>query len=143
MTMHLVGPYMTTTNYKKRKKKDLTQAQLDKLKVEWRQHNKRMRQQNCHSAQFEQFEQYLSYIRGEYIPSKVEDFKPYEPKQSYRRQTPNYPSTSDKIDGFAPKKEPTKYTGDYITGIATMHKSNLVPISSKKQAIEVSQMRRG
>ena len=31
MTMHLVGPYMTTTNYKKRKQKKLTPAQHEKL----------------------------------------------------------------------------------------------------------------
>ena len=31
MTMHLVGPYMTTTNYKKRKPKKLTDNQRLKL----------------------------------------------------------------------------------------------------------------
>ena len=141
MTMHLVGPYMTTTNYKKRKQKKLTNNQLEKLRVEWRAYNKRMRQTNCHSAQFEQFEQYLSYIRGEHKPVQKE-FTEYKPTQPVRRETKDYPSLSNTIGGYAPRKESQKYTGDYITGIATMHKSNLVPISNKKQAIEVSQMRR-
>ena len=36
-----------------------------------------------------------------------------------------------------------KYTGDEIIGIAVMHKSNAVPIRSKKSAKEVARMRRG
>ena len=36
-----------------------------------------------------------------------------------------------------------KYTGDEIIGIAVMHKSNAVPIRSKKTAEEVAKMRRG
>ena len=143
MTMHLVGPYLTTTNYKKRKQKKLTDNQRVKLEAEWRAYNKRMRKINCHSAQFETFEQYLSYLRGEHKPKKTNtEFVPYKPDNSYVRETPNIPSFGDGISGVAPKKEPTKYTGDYITGIATMHKSNLVPITNKQQAIEVSQMRR-
>lgn len=34
------------------------------------------------------------------------------------------------------------YTGDKMLGVATMHKSNLVPIFSDDNAVEVSQMRR-
>lgn len=46
------------------------------------------------------------------------------------------------IAGNGAKKASNVYTGDYIMGIATMHKSNAVPITSGEQAIEVSQMRR-
>ena len=35
------------------------------------------------------------------------------------------------------------YTGDKILGIATMHKSNAVPVFSDEQAVEISRMRRG
>ena len=41
------------------------------------------------------------------------------------------------------KKADKIYTGDEIIGIATMHKSNAVPIRGKKQAEEVAKMRRG
>jgi len=144
MTMHLVGPYMTTTNYKKRKQKKLTDNQRKRLEQDWRAHNKRMRKLNCHSAQFEQFEQYLSYVRGEHKPKKQESRGTYDPSadRGYQRETPNYPSVSDSMCGYAPRKESNKYTGDYIIGIATTHKSNLMPITSKKQAIEASTMRR-
>lgn len=46
------------------------------------------------------------------------------------------------VAGNGIKREANVYTGDYIMGIATMHKSNAVPITSGEQAIEVSQMRR-
>jgi hypothetical protein len=35
------------------------------------------------------------------------------------------------------------YTGDKILGIATMHKSNAVPVFSDEQAVDISKMRRG
>ena len=52
------------------------------------------------------------------------------------------PPTSDSVAGNGNKKEAHKYTGTLIKGIATTHKSNLVPITSKEQAIQASQMRR-
>lgn len=42
------------------------------------------------------------------------------------------------------KKEPMKYTGDLIEGIATMHKSNAVPVmKGTSQAVDIARMRRG
>ena len=146
MTMQLVGPYMTTTNYKKRKAKKLTPNKLEALQVEWKQYNKRMRQTNCHSAQFDTFEQYLSYTRGEHSPrNPKKEFRTYQPSEPYRRQTPDVPSAN--TDHFAPctKKETMQYTGERkLLGIATMHKSNMVPIfeDNKEQAKEIASMRR-
>ena len=45
--------------------------------------------------------------------------------------------------GHSTALKPVKaYTGEKIIGIATMHKSNLIPIFSQEQAVETSQMRR-
>ena len=146
MTMHLVGPYMTTTNYKKRKKKNLTDNQRKKLEQEWRAHNKQMRRQHCHSAQFDTLEDYIAYTRGEYKPKVKKDereFTPYTPRKNYQREVPDYPSMSNKIGGTAAKKEPNVYTGDLIVGIGTMHKSNAVPIMrGTNEAKEIAKMRR-
>lgn len=136
---------MTTTNYKKRKKKSLTDNQRQKLEIEWRAYNKRMRKMNCHSAQFDTFEQYLSYLRGEHIPKRhsINKDTTYKPSEPYRREQRQYPSAT--TDQFAPclKKEIPKYTGDLIVGIGTMHKSNAVPIMrGTKQAEEIAKMRR-
>ena len=52
------------------------------------------------------------------------------------------PATSDQVAGNGNKKESQKYTGSLIKGIATTHKSNLIPITNREQAIQASQMRR-
>ena len=80
MTMHLIGPQMTTTNYKKRKKKALTLAQENQLKIDWKRHNKDCRRKHMHSAQFDLYEDYRAYVRGEYkAPKKAS--KPLNPYQ--------------------------------------------------------------
>lgn len=49
--------------------------------------------------------------------------------------------TSDKVgNGFA--REVKVYTGSNLLGIATMHKSNMVPVFRKEDAEAISQMRR-
>jgi len=40
------------------------------------------------------------------------------------------------------KKETMKYTGTLVKGIATMHKSNAVPVISQQEAEDISKMRR-
>ena len=43
---------------------------------------------------------------------------------------------------FNKLKETNKYTGTEIIGIGTMHKSNMVPVSRKKDAEDMAKMRR-
>ena len=46
--------------------------------------------------------------------------------------------------GQGTKKESQKYTGTLIKGIATMHKSNAVPVmKGTNQAKDIAKMRRG
>lgn len=58
------------------------------------------------------------------------------------RSTKHIPSlnTGDAGGTLAPAKV---YTGTKVKGIATMHKSNAVPVFSDEEAIEISRMRRG
>ena len=51
----------------------------------------------------------------------------------------HYPSRDDTI-GSTARREPPRYTGTLIRGIATMHKSNAVPVTSDQQAIDISRM---
>jgi hypothetical protein len=44
--------------------------------------------------------------------------------------------------GNATLKAPNVYTGTKVKGIATMHKSNAVPVFSDEEAIDISKMRR-
>jgi hypothetical protein len=52
-------------------------------------------------------------------------------------------TTNHNITGNTNRVSENVYTGTLIKGIATMHKSNAVPIINEKQAIEISKMRRG
>jgi hypothetical protein len=45
--------------------------------------------------------------------------------------------------GVAAKPEPKVYTGKNLMGIATMHKSNMVPVFNSQDAEDISKMRRG
>lgn len=76
------------------------------------------------------------------VKSKKKDFTPYVPPEPYRREVPEYPSCSDTVPvGVCAKQDRKEYTGDLIVGIATMHKSNAVPVMrGTKQAEEISQM---
>jgi len=63
--------------------------------------------------------------------------------RSPRADHSNIPSAcTNKID--TSKKESVHYTGDYMIGIATMHKSNAVPVVKDSEMIEATaKMRRG
>jgi hypothetical protein len=65
----------------------------------------------------------------------------YSPKIPPGRETPRFASVNT---GFVPctKKLPFSYTGDKMKGVATMHKSNAVPVFTDKEAKEISSMRR-
>ena len=58
-----------------------------------------------------------------------------------RTTTKHIPSlnTGLAVASAAPRKV---YTGDKILGIATMHKSNAVPVFNSSDAVEISNMRR-
>lgn len=51
---------------------------------------------------------------------------------------------TDSIPANGAKKDANVYTGNEIAGIATMHKSNMVPVrkDNKEGFIEIAQMRR-
>ena len=58
------------------------------------------------------------------------------------RSTAHLPSVNTGL-GNATKAAPKVYTGTMVKGIATMHKSNAVPVFSNQEAVEISNMRRG
>jgi hypothetical protein len=62
--------------------------------------------------------------------------------QNVIRETVRYPSLDTGL-GVATLKPSNVYTGTKVKGIATMHKSNAVPVFSDEQAVEISKMRRG
>jgi len=47
-----------------------------------------------------------------------------------------------KFQGSTAKTMPQQYTGDQMLGVATMHKSNAVPVFNTDAARDISNMRR-
>lgn len=68
-------------------------------------------------------------------------FKEYKPEPTFHRKTKTYVSV-DTGAHFTSKVEPNKYTGTLIKGIATMHKSNAVPVIDDEYAKQLASMRR-
>jgi len=64
--------------------------------------------------------------------------------RSPRADHSDIPSASVKAPSDTSKKESVHYTGDYLIGIASLHKSNSVPVVKGSEMIEASaKMRRG
>ncbi len=70
------------------------------------------------------------------------DKKPAIPSYSFRRQHDRKPSVAAGGIGNALLKEPQKYSGTKMLGIATLHKSNAVPVFSEEEIVDISHMRR-
>jgi hypothetical protein len=151
MTMHLARG-LTTNNTKKRKRK-ITKAKLDRWTEELRIRNKEFKKLGQRNLMMT-IEEYVDYIHGEYKPkqqTRAVTSDPWHYTPPVTRETEQYPSLTSK-ESFTPatKKEPMQYTGKRrLVGIATLHKSNMVPVfaddddkDGKKQATEIAQMRR-
>lgn len=80
-------------------------------------------------------------VYQKFVPKKFEEYKPQP--NLFRRETPDYPSceSTGQINTSRPERQ--QYTGTLIKGIATMHKSNAVPIINDEEAKDISRMRRG
>jgi len=144
MSMHLVGPYLTTTNYKKRKVK-LTRVKRTELDQRWRERNKFLKSMGLPTETFEQF---MDYVHGKRIKDKRQVVKPLKntgPTHRETKQFPSLPMSTKDMQNACAKREPKVYSGErQLLGIATMHKSNMVPVFAdcKETAVEIAQMRR-
>jgi len=80
---------------------------------------------------------------GEFVAPKTSSNREYKPTETYRRETPIIPSYKGIGKMMVDRIEPMRYTGTLVKGIATMHKSNAVPVISQEHAEAISKMRRG
>lgn len=91
--------------------------------------------------------------KGEvYAKYQPPPFRPIESKKSSsilsyaeqrRLELAKIPSRDDfagQSHGVGTKQDKKEYTGDFVIGIATMHKSNAVPVTNPKYATEISEM---
>ena len=131
MTMHLEGPWLSTTGKKKGPKR-WASAEAKKLAQQ------RQAEWDRKLIEFEKLTPKFS--TGPYnAPRKtMSDFIPKTPPG---RETVAIPSQDT---GWVPciKVHDQEYTGTKIKGIGTMHKSNAVPVFSDEEAKDISSMRR-
>tara|TARA_B100001287_G_scaffold268651_1_gene265172 strand:- start:890 stop:1246 length:357 start_codon:yes stop_codon:yes gene_type:complete len=118
MTMHLVRGMTTTSTRKRKQNRKPGQAQAQAAHDAW------LRKMGVHPSQLKHKE------------------------KSSGASVPNYSATSsgvktsDVVVPIAGKRKANEYSGDYIVGLATMHKSNIVPVGKGNSAEDYAKMRR-
>ena len=136
MSMHMEGPWLSTTGKRRGKKKfrnadsankarknaEAWQELLDKWGV--KDEDNRASGKNLRKSTW----------MGPTVNSRVV----VDP----RRLTNHIPSL-DTGKGVAVKREVQQYTGTAMLGIGQLHKSNSIPVFSKEDAVDISKMRRG
>lgn len=147
MTMHL-DKTLSTINARRPKNRKLTKTDYYRLVEQHRQHNKRAKQTNNRHL-IMSFYEYLDYIKPKARVSEVAGrhaSQNHRPAQPYIRDgaktTHNVPSHGITEDNCS-KRETPVYSGELVTGICTMHKSNAVPVINDTQAKDIARMRRG
>ena len=137
MTMHLEGPWMTTTKYSKKPHKKWASAEA----------KQRAEQQ---AREWEELQRSWDKLAPRFSTRKLPaqkmpagSFKPLSGRSIYPPgREPQMIPSRDTGQGVAAAPAPKVYTGTKIKGIGTMHKSNAVPIFSDEEAQDIAHMRR-
>ena len=125
--MHLESPALTTTGRKKGKKKFASAEaarRARELDASWQD------------------------ILNKYSKKKVVKEVKKHLRDVYKLEIPAGRNTTAHIKsvdtggGSATVAPPKVYTGTKVKGIATMHKSNAVPVFSDEEAVDIAKMRR-
>jgi hypothetical protein len=130
MSMHLEGPWLSTTGKKRGKVKFRNAAEAQRareLDASW----KELLKQQGIEAEEKKRRRAMSAEPLNYTLSAPPG----------RGNTNHIPSQGQST-GVAALRPAPVYTGTKIKGIGTMHKSNAVPIFSDEEAIAISNMRR-
>lgn len=148
MTMHLMSHAYDTVRRGRGKTAKITKRDHERLTREWQDYNRYAKQNHLAKVTFDE------YVTSAFGRNKVQtkpthqNFQELERPQisNYRRdEGVHYPSADSyqqRSDACsAPERK--EYTGDLIAGIATMHKSNAVPVmKGTDEAKDIARMRR-
>lgn len=127
MTMHIVGPYLTTTGKRKGKQKFRSSAEAQRareLAEDW------------------------TTLKSKWGVTDTKKKKnvvvelPTTAKLCVRDTGPRPQSLNSWNVGAVTSKASQQYTGTNIVGIGTLHKSNAIPVFSNQEATEIAAMRR-
>ena len=137
--MHLVRGMSTIRTVKPAFK--LTKRKRAEWEFDWMADNKLRKSQGMPKITFD-----------EYCDNRLGKVKLDKPVfKTLQVSTTTHPRYVDRVEhqslgivgGNTLKREPLKYTGTLVKGIATMHKSNAVPVIDEEQMKDISRMRRG
>jgi hypothetical protein len=132
MTMHLEGPWLSTTGKKRGKQKFASADHARKsreLDESWKELQKKW------SVEIEDKKRKRAMSAAPLNDS-------YSLAIPEGRNTTAHIKSVDTGLGNATLKPAKLYTGTKVKGIATMHKSNAVPVFSDEEAQDISKMRR-
>lgn len=136
MTMHLEGPWLTTTGKIRSKRRKYASAdaarQERELKAEWQQRQ----------ADWAKLTPKFAGQRRPGIVGQPFVRTSLSPQYPPGREPQAIPSREDTPGAVAARPADKVYTGTKIKGIGTMHKSNAVPIFSDDEAEAIAHMRR-
>lgn len=130
MSMHLEGPWLSTTGKKRGKVKFRNAAEAQRareLDASWKE---LLKQQGIEAEE-----------KKRRRAMSAEPLK-YTLSAPPGRGNTNHIPSQGQSTGVAALRPAPVYTGTKIKGIGTMHKSNAVPIFSDEEAVAISQMRR-
>ena len=133
LSMHLEGPWLSTTGKKKGKKKFASaeaKRKAEQLDESWKDLLKRQ------GIELEEKKRKRAMDSRELLSTKYSLGIP-----EGRNTTAHLKSLNSGL-GVATLAPAKVYTGTKVKGIATMHKSNAVPVFSDEEAVDISKMRR-
>lgn len=146
MSMHLTKPSLTLIRSRRSKLK-LTKAKLKEYQIDLRLFNKDRKK---HNEPLFSLDDYIKLRTGR-LNKKDNSFKPLTTSSvlnSRLQRMDAYNSTYRSLNSnggssSTSKKEVLMYTGERkLLGIATMHKSNMVPVFDSDDAKDLARMRR-
>lgn len=124
MSMHLEGPWLTTTGKRKGKRR-------------WASAE--------HKRQDEMLTDHWNDILHRHAPVKPlasVKSRAYVPPVNARLHETRHLASVDSGQGNTARRESPQYTGTAMKGVGVMHKSNAVPVFTDEQAQELASMRR-
>ena len=130
MTMHLEGPWLSLTGKKKGRVKFRNADEARKARELEESWKKLLKAQGIDAEEKK---------RSRALKAEPLTYKLSAPVG--RGNTRHIPSLNSGA-GVATLAPAKVYTGTNVKGIATMHKSNAVPVFSDEEAIDISRMRR-
>lgn len=130
MSMHIEGPWLTTTGKMKTKRKFASAEHARKARELEESWNEVLKRQGVEQEDRK---------RRRAMSAPLLDYKLSPPPG---RTSAHIPSLNTGEAGASTYKANPQYTGTKVKGIGTMHKSNAVPVFSDEEAHDIATMRR-